>query len=81
MLRLRPRVLPGFGLSFGVASVYLSVMVLAPLIALAAKAAGLGLGGFLEQTTGPRALASYRVTVGSALAATAFNAVLGQQQA
>ena len=75
--RFRPHALPGFGLTLGLASTYLSLMVLAPLIALCLKAMGLGWGGFLEQVTGPRALASYRVTMGSALAATAFNAVFG----
>jgi sulfate transport system permease protein len=77
MFAPKPRVLPGFGLSLGTASVYLSLLVLAPLVALCAKAAGLGWAGFWLEASGPRALASYRVTIGSAAAATAFNAVFG----
>jgi sulfate transport system permease protein len=69
--------MPGFGLTAGVTLTYLAVIVLAPLAALLWKAAGLGPVELWRGITSPRALASYRLTFGCALAATAFNAVAG----
>jgi sulfate transport system permease protein len=76
----RPRrasVIPGFGLTLGITVLYLGLIILLPLAALIAKSAGLGPGEFWRIATSPRALAAYRVTVGSALLATAFNALFG----
>ena len=71
------RVLPGFGLSFGVAVAYLSLIVLIPLSAVFLKTATLGWDAFWSIVTSPRVVASYRLTFGASLAAAAINAVFG----
>jgi len=73
----RAGVLPGFGLSMGYAVLYLSLLVLIPLAALPAKAAGMGWTGFWEAVTAPRVLASYRLTFGASLIAAVVNLVFG----
>ncbi|MFD1704327.1 sulfate ABC transporter permease subunit CysT [Methylopila henanensis] len=70
-------VLPGFRLAMGCTLLYVGVIVLLPLAALLWQAADLGWARFVAVVTGERALAAFRVTVLSALGATAFNAVFG----
>ena len=70
-------VLPGFGLSLGYTLVYLSLVLLIPLAALALKALGGGWHGFAEVLTSPRVLASLKLTFGSAAIAALVNAVFG----
>ncbi|PZO82207.1 MAG: sulfate ABC transporter permease subunit CysT [Mesorhizobium amorphae] len=74
---LARRVLPGLPLALGFTLLYLAVIVLLPLGALVFKAASLGFEDYWRIVSGSRAVASYRVTVLSALAATAFNLVFG----
>jgi sulfate/thiosulfate transport system permease protein len=71
------RLLPGFPLTLGLTLTYLGLVVLLPIAALLLRAAGMSPAEFIAATTGPRALASYRVTVLSALEAVAFNAAAG----
>ncbi len=71
------RVLPGLPLALGFTLLYLAVIVLLPLGALVFKAASLGFEDFWRIATSARAVATYRVTVSCALAATAFNLVFG----
>ncbi|WP_062228649.1 sulfate ABC transporter permease subunit CysT [Aureimonas frigidaquae] len=71
------RVLPGFGLSLGFTLLYISIIVCLPLGALIFKAASLGPEAYWQIVSAPRALASYRVTVLTALGATAVNLVFG----
>ncbi len=73
----RRRVLPGFGLSMGVALTYFALIILAPLVAMAIKTASLGWDEYWSIITAPRTLASFRVTVTAALAATVVNAGVG----
>lgn len=77
MGKSRHTALPGFGLALGWTITWLSLIVLIPLAMLAWKSASLGTDRFWELATSPRALASYRLTFGAALAAAAFNLVLG----
>ena len=74
---VRRRVLPGFRLTLGVTLVYLVLIVLLPLGALALKASSLTPAQFLAIVGSPRALATYRLTLGMALGATVFNGVIG----
>jgi len=74
---LRRRVLPGLPLSLGITLFYVGLIVVLPLGALVFKAASLGPEDYWRIVSSPRAVASYRVTVLSALAATAFNLVFG----
>jgi len=73
----QPSVLPGFGLTFGFTIFTLSAIVLMPLAALVIKTAGLDWKQFLSVVLDPRAVASYRLTFGSAFLAAAINAVFG----
>jgi sulfate/thiosulfate transport system permease protein len=70
-------VLPGFGLTLGLTLLYLSLIVLMPFAALIMRSAGMGWDGFVEAAFTPRALASYRLSFGTALIAPAINAVMG----
>jgi sulfate transport system permease protein len=73
----RHTVLPGFDLALGFALLYLSLIVLVPLSAAFLKSATLTWNQFLDATTTPRVLASYRLTFGASLLAAALNAVFG----
>ena len=71
------RIFPGFNLSLGYTLVYLSLIVLIPLAAVAIKAGTLGLETFWEVVTTPQVMASYRLTFGASLLAGAINALFG----
>ncbi|MFI0845541.1 sulfate ABC transporter permease subunit CysT [Mesorhizobium sp. IMUNJ 23232] len=73
----RRRVLPGLPLSLGITLFYVGLIVVLPLGALVFHAASLGPEDYWRIVSSARAVASYRVTVLSALAATAFNLVFG----
>lgn len=70
-------VLPGFGASLGYAVLYLSLLVLLPMAALVARAAGLTWEQFWNTVANPRVVASYRLTFGTAFIAACINAVFG----
>ncbi len=76
-LQRRRRVMPGFGLSMGIALTYFALIVLLPLVAMAIKTASLGWEDYWKIVTAPRSLASFRITLTAALAATVVNAVVG----
>jgi sulfate transport system permease protein len=76
-LERRHHVLPGFGLTLGFSLLYLSLVVLIPLGALALRALSFGWAALWQATTAPRVLASYRLTFGASLGAAAVNAVFG----
>ncbi len=74
---MRRNVLPGLPLSLGVTLFYVGLIVVLPLAALVFKAASLGPEDYWRIVSSSRALASYRVTVLSALGATVFNLFFG----
>ena len=67
----------GGGLSVGVATGYLSVIVLLPLAALTWRSTQGGWSAFWEAITDPQAVASLKITLGLSLAVVAVNAVVG----
>jgi len=71
------RVLPGFTLSLGTTLLYLTVVILIPVLALILKGAEIGPARFWAIVTAPRALAAFQVTITAAVIATVFNAVYG----
>jgi len=73
----QPSVLPGFGLALGFSLFYLGVIVMLPLAALVAAAAGLGLGGIWSVAIEPRTLAALRTSFGLAFAAAIADSMLG----
>lgn len=74
---MRARVLPGFGLSLGFTLSYLGLVVLLPLATIFGRGSGLGWDGFWAAITARRVLASYRLSLTSAIAAAAISVVLG----
>lgn len=78
MSRFRqPSVLPGFGLTLGFTTFFLSAVVLLPLAALVLKTASMSWADFVDAVMSPRALASYRLSFGASLAAALVNTVFG----
>jgi sulfate/thiosulfate transport system permease protein len=73
----KARILPGFGLTLGCTLFYLSFLVLIPFLSLALKAAATEPRELWEAISGPRALASYRVTLVSAGIGAVLNGVFG----
>jgi sulfate transport system permease protein len=72
-----PSVLPGFGLTFGYAVLYLSLIVMLPLAALVFKAASAPLDKVVSTLTEPRVLAALRLSFGASFLAASINAVFG----
>ena len=73
----QPSVLPGFGLTFGFTTFFLSAIVLIPLAALVSMAASSNWHEFIHTVLSERALASYRLSFGAALLAASINLVFG----
>jgi sulfate transport system permease protein len=73
----KPSALPGFGITFGFAVAYLSLIVLIPLAVLVGRAGELGLAGIWEVATTPRVLAALQVSFFTSAAAALINAVFG----
>lgn len=71
------RVLPGFGLSLGITLLWLGLLVLLPLAALAAKALGMGWADLWKVWTEPRVVAALELSFLTAAIAAAANLVLG----
>lgn len=76
--RLSRRAAGGVGpLGLGVATLWLSVIVLLPLAAIAAKSLENGLSGFIDAIDAPAALAALTVTLSVSLIVALINVVLG----
>jgi len=73
----QPSILPGFGLTLGFSTFFLSALVLLPLAALVVKTATMGWEDFTQVLFSPRAVASYRLSFGAALFAAMLNSVFG----
>ncbi|WP_106478488.1 sulfate ABC transporter permease subunit CysT [Phytohalomonas tamaricis] len=73
----RKRVLPGFSLSLGITLLYVSLILLLPMSSLVGQLSTLSWEQYWNIITDPRHIASYKVTVGTALAASLANAVFG----
>lgn len=70
-------VLPGFGLSLGLAALYASLIVFIPLAGLVLKALELSWPDLWAVISDPRAIASYKLTFGTAIAAAGINLFFG----
>ncbi|HWI85822.1 MAG TPA: sulfate ABC transporter permease subunit CysT [Sphingomonas sp.] len=69
--------LPGLPLTLGITISWLTILLLLPLVALFLKSATLGPAHFVAAAFSRRAMASYQLSFGAALAAAAINAVFG----
>ena len=70
-------VLPGFGLTVGYTTFFLSAIVLVPLAAMVLKASSLSFSQFIDVLLDPRVIASYKLTFGTSLLAALINVVFG----
>lgn len=77
MKKRNRRVLPGFGITLGSTMLYLSLIVLIPLSTIFIKTSGLGWDQFWETVSSPRVVASYRLSLGTALTAAGINSFFG----
>ncbi|MGB3394325.1 MAG: sulfate ABC transporter permease subunit CysT [Stenotrophomonas sp.] len=75
--RRQRRVLPGFGVGMGVTVFWLCLIVLIPLAGVFLRAGGLGVEGVWRIWSEPRVLSALRLSFGTALAAAAFNTLMG----
>jgi sulfate/thiosulfate transport system permease protein len=73
----QPSVLPGFGLTFGFTTFFLSGIVLLPLAALVLMTLSMPWSEFLRVILDPRAVGSYRLSFGASLLAASINLVFG----
>ena len=74
---LQTPLLPGFGLSFGVSVLYLSLVILLPLSALLLYVSDMTWAQYWFAISDPRVVQSYKVTVSAALYSTLAVLVLG----
>ena len=74
---VKPSVVPGFGITFGYTLLYLSLIILIPIIGLFLKAAQVPLEDMVRIATSPRTLNALRVSFGSSLIAAIVNVVFG----
>lgn len=73
----QPSVLPGFGLTVGYTTFFLSAIVLIPLAAMVLKASSISWDEFYKLLTDPRVVASYKLTFGASFLAALINSVFG----
>ncbi|HEY2808921.1 MAG TPA: sulfate ABC transporter permease subunit CysT [Steroidobacteraceae bacterium] len=73
----QPSILPGFGLTFGFTTLFLSIIVLLPLAALVLSAASMHWADFVNTVFSARAIGSYRLSFGASLLAASINLVFG----
>lgn len=71
------RVLPGFGISLGISLLFVSLVLLLPATGLIMQTSHLSWSEYWFMISDPRIVASYKVTVLAALAASLFNACFG----
>ncbi|WP_309121047.1 sulfate ABC transporter permease subunit CysT [Paenibacillus sp.] len=74
---IQKSILPGFGLTMGFTLLYLSIIVLIPLAAVALKATGAGWAELWNAVSSDRVLASFRITLLASFAAAIVNVVFG----
>ena len=70
-------VLPGFGLTLGFTTFFLSTILLLPLAALVLAAASMHWSEFVAVVSSPRALGSYRLSFGASALAAIINVTFG----
>ena len=71
------RILPGFPLTLGFSVIYLTLIVLIPFAALAAKAFSGSWQHLWQVITSPRVVASYELSFGTSLLASLINGLFG----
>lgn len=75
--RKKKNVLPGFGLSMGITTLYLSLFILIPLSMVFIESSQLGWQGFFKVVTSDRVLHAYKISFATAFVAALLNGVFG----
>ena len=75
--RNKKTIIPGFSLTLGYTMLYLSIIVILPLSMIFFNTFSMSWSEFYETISHPRAVASYKLTLGSSLAAGLINVVFG----
>lgn len=75
--RKKKNVLPGFGLSMGITTLYISLLILIPLSMIFIETSKLSWGEFWKVVTSTRMMHAYKVSFTTAFAAAFFNAIFG----
>lgn len=75
--RKRKNVLPGFGLSMGITTLYISLIILIPLSMIFIESSKLGWSEFWQVVTSKRMLHAYKISFTTAFAAAFLNAIFG----
>ncbi|MDQ0206102.1 sulfate ABC transporter permease subunit CysT [Alkalicoccobacillus murimartini] len=70
-------IIPGFSLTLGMTMMYLGIIVLLPLSMIFLNTSTMGFSDFWQTVTAPRVVASYKLSIGAALAAALINGVFG----
>lgn len=70
-------IIPGFSLSLGYTMLYLSIIVLLPLSMVLLNTLSMSWSEFIETISHPRAVASYKLSFGTALVAGFINVIFG----
>nr|WP_295973766.1 sulfate ABC transporter permease subunit CysT [uncultured Bacillus sp.] len=73
----KKRVLPGFGLSIGFTTLYMSLLIFLPITMVFIETSQLGWEKFIDVVMSERVVHSYKISFGTALAAATVNAVFG----
>ena len=73
----RPSVIPGFGLTFGFTTFYLSLIVLIPIALLILRTTQMSWADYWAIATSERTLAALRLSFGAAVLGAMINAVFG----
>ena len=71
------RVLPGFTLSLGTSLLFVSLIILLPLTGLILNTSQMGWAQYWQVISDPRVVATYKITLSAAAAASLFNMVFG----
>ncbi|MGI6610149.1 MAG: sulfate ABC transporter permease subunit CysT [Limnochordia bacterium] len=71
------RSLPGFGLTLGLTMLYVSLLVLIPIVVVFIRAAGMGWTAFWAAVSAPRVVTAYRLSLVAAGASACLNALFG----
>jgi len=74
---VKPSVIPGFGLTFGYTLLYLSLIVLIPIIGLFLKAGTTPWEQIVKIATAPRTIKALEISFGSSLIAALINVIFG----
>lgn len=76
-MKRKKRVIPGFNISLGITILYLSLIVLIPLMSVVIKGASLGIDGFIDTIVNQRILHGFKVSLQCALIAALINSIFG----